>query len=177
VGLNVSSHLLHREFPLRHPSRNRHRVILSVDDEPAILFTRGILLEDAGFKVLSAPDGKEALRFFASNRVDPVLLDLAMPGMDGAAVAEELKRLNDTVPVIMVSASPVARQTLTYADRFFEKGQNPGLLLEQINQLLTRVQTYRLQVSQDYLVIKEESIYESSSFRASSDVHSRRSGD
>jgi DNA-binding response OmpR family regulator len=124
------------EFTLRHISRNRISIILSVDDEPAILFTREKLLEAAGYQVLSAADGEAALHLFVNNPVHLVLLDFAMPGMDGGAVARELKRLNQAVPVIMVSASPLPEQVLTCADCLIPKGQGPRVLLEQISQLL-----------------------------------------
>lgn len=124
------------ELTLRHISKNGASLILSVDDEPGILFTREKLLEAAGYKVLSAADGKAALDLFVNNCVHLVLLDFAMPGMDGGAVAKELKRLNQSVPVIMVSASPLSEQALTCADCLITKGQGPQVLLDQINQLL-----------------------------------------
>ena len=124
------------EFSLQFTSNNGTRLILSVDDEPGILFTREKLLEAAGYKVLSAPDGEAALKLFANNPVHLVLLDFAMPGMDGGAVAKELKRLDQAVPVILVSASPLPEQALACADCYITKGQGPQVLLDQINQLL-----------------------------------------
>lgn len=124
------------EFSLQFTSNNGTTLILSVDDEPSILFTREKLLEAAGYQVLSAEDGEAALNLFANNPVHLVLLDFAMPGMDGGAVAKELKRLNRTIPVIMVSASPLSEQALTCADCLVTKGQGPQVLLERISQML-----------------------------------------
>ncbi len=124
------------EFSLQFALNNGMRLILSVDDEPSILFTREKLLEAAGYKVLSAADGEAALKIFGSSPVHLVLLDFAMPGMDGGAVAKELKRLDQTVPVIMVSASPLSEQALTCADCVVTKGQGPQVLLERIKQML-----------------------------------------
>ena len=62
--------------------------ILSVDDEPAILYMREILLQTEGYEVLSAADGEHALTIFDAQPIDLVLLDYLMPGMDGSAVAE-----------------------------------------------------------------------------------------
>ena len=87
----MDSHSFQRGFALQFTSNDDTRVILSVDDEPGILFTREKLLEAAGFRVLSAADGEAALDLFANNPVHLVLLDFAMPGMDGGAVAKELK--------------------------------------------------------------------------------------
>src|SRR5271166_3474288 len=90
-----------------HPSKNGAKRILSVDDEPGILFTRQRLLENAGYEVLSAADGEQALHFFTANPIDLVLLDYLMPHMDGGVVAQEMKNRKPLVPVIVVSASPV----------------------------------------------------------------------
>lgn len=120
-------------------SRNCTRRILSVDDEPGILFTRQKLLENAGYEVLSAADGEQALHFFTAHDVDLVLLDYLMPGMDGGAVAQAIKHQKPLVPVIIVSASPVEEKSLTCVDCFLRKGEGPALLLEKIRQMLNGV--------------------------------------
>jgi two-component system OmpR family response regulator len=112
------------------------RLILSVDDEPGILVTRQQILENAGYEVLSAADGAEALRFFASYDVDLVLLDFAMPDMDGGMVSQAMKRHNGRVPIIFVSASPVSEETLACAECRLDKGEGPSELLKKISQLL-----------------------------------------
>jgi len=109
---------------------------LSVDDEPGILFTRQKLLQNAGYEVLSAADGEQALHFFTAHNVDLVLLDYLLPGMDGGVIAQAMKLQKPLVPVIIVSASPVEEQNLTCVDCFIRKGQGPALLLETISQLL-----------------------------------------
>ena len=53
--------------------------ILVVDDEPAMVGALGALLGQAGHRIVAAYDGDEALRRFRGERVDAVLLDLAMP--------------------------------------------------------------------------------------------------
>jgi CheY-like chemotaxis protein len=116
--------------------RNGRRLILSVDDEPVILFTREKILEREGYAVISATGGGEALKAFSRQAIDLVLLDYAMPGMDGGIVAREMKRRKPLVPIIMVSANHVPQEALTCADCFVAKGQGPALLLEQIRQLL-----------------------------------------
>jgi CheY-like chemotaxis protein len=134
----MNSRRLVGESSLRHISRNGKNLILSVDDDPGILFTRHKLLESAGYRVLSAADGEEALKIFESNPVDLVLLDFYMPGMDGTAVAKELKRRNHTLPIIIVSASPLADQDLVCADSLVKKGEGPELLFNQIHRLLSQ---------------------------------------
>ena len=76
--------------------------LLVVDDEPAWVGALGAVLGKAGHRIVAAYDGEEALRRFRAERVDAVLLDLAMPGMDGAAVAREIRAESD-VPILIVS--------------------------------------------------------------------------
>ena len=113
---------------------------MSVDDEPGILLTRQAILEKEGYKVLSAVDGEQALRLFAVQAVDLVLLDYLMPRMDGGAVAQEMKKRKPLVPVIMVSGSSVPEDTLTCVDCFIRKGEGPALLLEKVERLLAESQ-------------------------------------
>ncbi len=109
---------------------------MSVDDEPGILFTRQRLLQNAGYEVLSAADGEQALHFFAANDVDLVLLDYLLPGMDGGVIAQAMKQQKPLVPVIIVTASSVEEQSITCVDCFIRKGEGPAYLLEKIKQLL-----------------------------------------
>jgi CheY-like chemotaxis protein len=129
---------VHTPVPL-NASRNGTRSILSVDDEPGILFTRRAILENAGFKVLSAADGEQALQIFGTEPIDLVLLDYVMPGLNGGAVARKIKIAKPQVPVIIVSASPVEEDFLSCVDCLISKGQGPGVLLEKIEQLLARL--------------------------------------
>jgi DNA-binding response OmpR family regulator len=76
--------------------------ILVVDDEPAMVGALGALLGQAGHRIIAAYDGEEALRRFSDDGPDLVLLDLAMPGMDGATVCKKIREISD-VPIIVVS--------------------------------------------------------------------------
>src|SRR5262245_59708981 len=112
-------------------------VILSVDDETNIIRLRRILLQQAGYDVLDASNGEEALRILESTDADLVLLDFYMPGLDGAAVACEMKRRRPEVPVIMVSASvDCAERAHAYVDSFVFKGAGPEHLLLEITRSL-----------------------------------------
>jgi CheY-like chemotaxis protein len=67
--------------------------ILLVDDE--VIFTHNLskLLEVRGYEVTIANDGQTALRAFGEKKFDVIVLDLKMPGMDGIAILEEIKKL------------------------------------------------------------------------------------
>ncbi len=81
-------------------------VILIVDDTPANLSMLFDLLVDADYKVLIAEDGQSALALAENQHPDLILLDIIMPGMDGFATCEALKKGTKTkdIPIIFMSA-------------------------------------------------------------------------
>ena len=76
--------------------------ILVVDDEPAMVGAITALVGSAGHRVITAYDGEAALERFAAEGPDLVLLDLAMPGIDGVEVLRRIRRTS-RVPVIVLT--------------------------------------------------------------------------
>ena len=79
-----------------------HRILL-VEDDPSIRELTTIGLRAAGYEVVGAADGREALDRFAAEQPDAVVLDIMLPILDGLAVCRTI-RLESTVPVIMLTA-------------------------------------------------------------------------
>jgi len=79
------------------------RRVLVVDDDADIRGLVQELLERAGYQVLTAPDGREALKLLYGERPDLVILDAAMPVLDGWQTLERIRDLSD-VPVLMLTA-------------------------------------------------------------------------
>jgi DNA-binding response OmpR family regulator len=77
--------------------------VLVVDDAPDIVRLTRDFLEHAGFSVVSARDGNEALRVARQERPDLIVLDLGLPGRDGLDVTRELRR-DSNVPIVMLTA-------------------------------------------------------------------------
>src|ERR671915_1408651 len=77
--------------------------ILLVDDEESVQKLLTYPLEREGFRVVAARDGEEALRRFAEEPFDLVVLDLMLPKLDGLEVCKRL-RAGSTVPIIMLTA-------------------------------------------------------------------------
>jgi DNA-binding response OmpR family regulator len=77
--------------------------ILVVDDEAAVTDLLAYNLKKAGYEVLTAADGREALRTAQDRRPDLILLDLMLPGIEGLEVCRELRKTS-SVPIIMVTA-------------------------------------------------------------------------
>ncbi|MGH2996305.1 MAG: response regulator [Gaiellaceae bacterium] len=81
----------------------RHTVLL-VDDEESIQKLLGFSLEKAGYRVVRARDGEEALARFRGEPVDLVVLDLMLPKVDGLDVCRRLRSERSAVPIIMLTA-------------------------------------------------------------------------
>lgn len=115
------------------------RVILCVDDETTGLEIRKLTLESQGYRVLITDSGAQGLTIFSSEAIDLVILDYKMPGMNGDVVAERMKRLKPSVPILMLSAYvDLPRETLALVDVYLTKGEGPIAMLKAVAELLGR---------------------------------------
>lgn len=116
--------------------------ILIADDEPHILLTLGDLLEEQGYLVVKAPDGKLALEYSKKTLPDLIILDVNMPKMSGFDVLDQLKKDIKTmdIPVIMLTvknaAGDIAQGILSYAEKYVTKPFEPEVLLREVEQSL-----------------------------------------
>lgn len=124
-------------------SRARERPLVVVaDDEEDILTLLGVVLRSAGCDVVAAGDGAEALRLAEEHRPDLVVLDVAMPRMDGreATAAIRASEALAGVPVLLISASTSdADRDLALsagADAFISKPFSPRALAGRVRALL-----------------------------------------
>ena len=137
----VSDQLSATVEPVAEPVSNGHSAtILCIDDEPAGMFARKLLLESAGHRVLQARSGPEGIRLFKSEKIDAVVLDYWMAGMKGTAVAAELKGIKPSVPIIVLSGLPEFPGEATgVVDEWMMKGNNRAEhLLDTVKTLLER---------------------------------------
>lgn len=133
----------------------RHQV-LCIDDEMSNLKVRKLLLEYAGFSVLTASSGKEGLELFASRPIDAVIVDYSMPEMDGGIVAEQIKLKRARTPIIMLSAYPGARATVDkIVDAFVDKGGDPRELLERLTSLIKIRSHAHPEIKSEYVVFMD----------------------
>lgn len=84
--------------------------VLIADDEPAIVDLLAQFLEDEGYAVERASDGRMALEMTRQSAPDLVIADVMMPGMDGFELLDELGADGHGVPVILMSAAVVSRR-------------------------------------------------------------------
>jgi two-component system response regulator MprA len=78
--------------------------VLVVDDEPAVLVALERALRLERYEVALARDGGEALEVLAAGSPDAIVLDVAMPGVDGLEVCRRLRATGDRTPVLMLTA-------------------------------------------------------------------------
>ena len=83
--------------------RPKKPVILIVDDEESLRHSLTMALEGS-YVVETAKDGRDAIEFVSASPVDVVLLDVRLPELDGIAVLKQIKNIDETVPVIMITA-------------------------------------------------------------------------
>lgn len=116
--------------------QNSH-LVLCVDDELVGLKVRKILLERAGYQVLTAIDGASGLSLFEKEPVEAVVLDYSMPGMHGGEVATHMRRLKPNVPILLLSAYiglPI--EVTSLVDLYMTKGEGAPVLLQKLESLL-----------------------------------------
>ncbi len=116
--------------------------ILAVDDEPELIDLIRYHLGRAGYSVVTAANGWEAIESVKNERPDLILLDLMLPDLDGFGVCEILRQnpLTATIPVVIISAwaSPDTRHlglelgALDYITKPF----SPHELVERVNRLV-----------------------------------------
>ncbi len=95
------------------PTMSSHVDILLVEDEPAIVDFMERMLRRAGYSVRAVMDGAAAMAALNADVPAVLILDLALPRVNGWAVLEYLRRVRIPVPVIVVTANPLAAARLT----------------------------------------------------------------
>jgi DNA-binding response OmpR family regulator len=122
--------------------------ILVVDDDPHIRELVRVFLRNAGFEVVEASDGVDALAKLDSAKVDLAVIDLMMPNMDGWELCRELRTTFD-IPILMLTAKAETSHKLKGfqlgTDDYMVKPFEPLELVARVNALLKR---YKIAISQ-----------------------------
>lgn len=121
------------------------QTILFVDDEPSILQVRQLIFESEGYAVLTAESGEEALEILATNRVDAIVLDYLMPGLNGEETAIRIRKLHGDVPIVMSSGClTLPARVLAMVNASVDKIIGPEQLLATVEQQLRRVRVQKV---------------------------------
>jgi two-component system, NtrC family, nitrogen regulation response regulator NtrX len=112
--------------------------ILVIDDEAAIRDTMRMTLEYEGHECLTAASGEEGLGLVERETPDLVFIDIKMPGLDGLEVLGRIRAMNETLPVVIVSAHGTAATALEAgrlgAFRFIEKPLSKDYVLDAVRE-------------------------------------------
>jgi CheY-like chemotaxis protein len=118
---------------------NRQHLVLCVDDETIGLEVRRMLLERAGYRVLTALDGTSGLDLFEREPVEAVVLDFSMPGMSGGEVAQRMRQVKPHVPILMLSAyTSLPPEVTSSVDLAMTKGEGAPALLKKLGSLVSQ---------------------------------------
>jgi len=116
--------------------------VLIVDDDARIRDLLRRYLEQEGFEVMLAEDGKALSRIMQRDPVNLIVLDLMMPGEDGLSICRRLRSVGDRTPIIMLTAKGEDVDRIVGlevgADDYLGKPFNPRELLARINAVLRR---------------------------------------
>lgn len=119
--------------------------ILVVDDEASIVTLLSYNLEKAGYQVVTANDGIEALEKVNEERPELVLLDLMLPKLDGIEVLKQLRQARNNIPVIMLTARGDELDKILGlelgADDYITKPFSPREVLARVKAILRRAHT------------------------------------
>jgi len=117
----------------------RQKTLLCIDDNQSSLKICKMVLEDFGYKVLTASNAREGLEIFASHVIDAVVLDYQMPEMNGELVAAEMRRMKPRVPILMLSGwVSLPESALRIVDEYVAKGDPVEFMLLAVQRLLSR---------------------------------------
>jgi DNA-binding response OmpR family regulator len=118
------------------------RPVLVVDDDPKIVELVRAYLDRAGYKVITARDGEEALRRVGKANPCLIVLDVMLPGVDGLVLTRHLRDTSQNVPILMMSArgrvDDRIRGLVEGADDYMAKPFSPAELVVRVNTLLRR---------------------------------------
>ena len=111
--------------------------VLCIDDEQLQLQLRTMLFEAAGFKVLQARSASLALEIFRTQQVDAVVMDYWLSGTNGTTIAEEMKRLQPRIPIVMLSGYSSLPGEGAVVDAWLRKAQvEPEEIVNAVKRLI-----------------------------------------
>ncbi len=116
--------------------------VLVIDDDALVRSAAAMILRAQGYSVHEASDGESGLRVYGEHHdeIDVVLLDMTMPGMNGAQVAERLRAVNPRVRILVASGFPAAETAERMAANppagYLEKPYSAEALLDELGKLV-----------------------------------------
>lgn len=126
--------------------------ILVVEDSKSLLMLMKTRLEQAGYKVLQAQNGQEALQILEDQHVDLMISDIMMPLMDGFELVESLREANYNLPILMVTA----KEGFEDKEKGFRLGTDDYMVKPiDMNEMILRVQALlrRAKITNEHKIV------------------------
>lgn len=122
---------------------NNHAAhILVVDDDPDISMMLKLMLEFKGHSVKTAERTEETRQVLSGNKIDLIIMDMLLSGVNGTDICTELKanQATNSIPIIMISAHPNAKELCMQAgaDDFIAKPFDMDEMLDAIKKLVNK---------------------------------------
>ena len=118
-------------------ARRIEKTILCIDDDQVALSGWCLYLQTKGYTVMGAASPDEGLQIFGTQPVDVVILDYAMPELNGNNVSQLMKQIKPDVPIILFTGSDgVPTAIYSYVDDHLLKGGEPTELLGKVDSML-----------------------------------------
>ncbi|MCK9609961.1 MAG: bifunctional response regulator/alkaline phosphatase family protein [Candidatus Cloacimonas sp.] len=128
--------------------------ILWVDDEIDLLKPFILFLEERKYNVETCNNGTDAIEKVVENKYDLVILDEMMPGLDGLATLQEIKRINPALPIIMVTKSEAEglmdKAIASQISDYLIKPINPNQIIMAIKKIFQADEIRANQIGQQY---------------------------
>ena len=132
--------------------------ILVADDEKEIRELLRLYLENSGYQVLEAEDGRQALDYLRGTKIDLCLLDIMMPKVDGYRVLQELRK-ESNIPVVILSAKDADSEKILGlnlgADDYMTKPFNPLEAIARVNSNIRRFYSLGTSPSTEVIKVKD----------------------
>ena len=122
--------------------QSTEKTVLLIDDEAHLRRLVAVTLEDSRYRFLEAADGKEGLEIARREKPDLILLDVAMPEVNGFGVCQQLKADPETRDIVVVMLTALAQEADRLrgwevgADGYFTKPFSPTALLDKVGEVL-----------------------------------------
>jgi CheY-like chemotaxis protein len=124
-----------RAFPITQERRQMNATkVLCVENHPEYMGALKYMLEAAGYEVVAATTGGQALRLLTDLHVDGVLLEYDLPDATGSAVRAEMKRIKPDIPVLLFAG--IGSQTpflLRFFDSYLRNSEQPEVVFDDLD--------------------------------------------
>jgi len=130
--------------------------ILLVEDDPTLGFVVKDSLQDSGYDVVHCPDGETGFQQFMKHNFDMCLLDVMLPKKDGMSLATQIRKKNETIPILMLTSKSMDDDKIagfrSGADDYITKPFNMQELLLRIEVFLKRTRKKDEETAEGYKI-------------------------